>query len=139
VGNGVPFMRASARVGVNGELLDSIQLQCSLWQGCPLAPNFYVIAANALGYLLETARLQGQIRGISLPGGNQLLNVHFVDDSPLTPKLTQQSVEGTLLYLDTLAKAVSGFLMRKLVFLVGQDDPPVWLNHKWKLTRVIIQ
>jgi hypothetical protein len=33
-----------------------------------------VIAANALDYLLEATRVQGKIKGISLPGRNQLLN-----------------------------------------------------------------
>jgi hypothetical protein len=104
------FARASAQVSVNGMLTNSIQLQGSIWQGFPLAPYHYVIAANVLGYLLEADRLQEHIRGISLHGCNQLLNFHFVDDLALTPKMTQQFVEGTLLWLDTLTEAVGAVL-----------------------------
>jgi hypothetical protein len=46
-----------------------------------------VIAIDALGYLLEAVRVQEQIIGISLACGQQLLNVHFVDDLMLMPEL----------------------------------------------------
>jgi hypothetical protein len=51
--------------------------------------NLYVIAANVSGYLLEVARMQGKIRGVYVPGGNQLLNVYFANDGAVTSELTQ--------------------------------------------------
>nr|KUM47385.1 hypothetical protein ABT39_MTgene5570 [Picea glauca]QHR89567.1 hypothetical protein Q903MT_gene3589 [Picea sitchensis] len=90
------FSKTSARVSMNGVLSESIALQRSIRQGCMLASYLYVITVDALGYLFEATRLQGQIRGIYLLYGNQLLNVHFADDLALTPELTQHSVEGTI-------------------------------------------
>jgi hypothetical protein len=55
-----------------------------------------VIRANALNYSLKIARIQGKIRGLSLPSGNHLLNVHFANDSALTHELTQQPMKGNL-------------------------------------------
>lgn len=46
------------------------------------------VATNALGYLLEVARVQGKNGGIFFPIGNQLLNVCFVNDSTLMVELT---------------------------------------------------
>jgi hypothetical protein len=45
------------RVNAKGVLLESITLQCSIQQGSSLAPYLYVIAVDALGYLLEVARV----------------------------------------------------------------------------------
>jgi hypothetical protein len=56
-----------------------------------------VIARDALGYLLEVARIQEKIRGIYFLGGNQLCFVHFVDDSDLTLEIMQQLVEDIIL------------------------------------------
>ena len=33
--------------------------------------------------------MQGKIRGVYVPGGNQLLNVYFANDGAMTSELTQ--------------------------------------------------
>jgi hypothetical protein len=60
---------------------------------------------DALGYLLEATHLQGQIQGILLEV-KELLNLHFANDSMLTPKLTQDSIEGILCCLENFARAL---------------------------------
>jgi len=80
-------------VQVNGHLSNTTVLQRSIRQGFSLAPFLYIIAADTLGNLLQGARIQGQIKGISLPRGQEMLNIHFADDFVLSPKLTQSSVE----------------------------------------------
>jgi hypothetical protein len=51
---------------VNDVLSEFIALQCSTRQVCPLALFLYVITVDALGYLLEVARMQGKISGYLL-------------------------------------------------------------------------
>jgi hypothetical protein len=44
----------------------------------------------------------------------------------LTPKLTQHSVEGTMLCLDTFAEAIRPIVSveKTKVFLISQENPP---------------
>jgi hypothetical protein len=65
-------------------------------------------------------------QSIYLPNDNQLLNVHFVDDLTLTPKLTQHSVEGTMLCFDTFAEAIRPIVSveKTKVFLISQENLP---------------
>ena len=48
-----------------------------------------------------------------------------MDDSDLIPELTQQSMVGTMLCLDTFAEVVGGMVNeKKEKVLIGQDKPP---------------
>jgi hypothetical protein len=66
------FSNASVFVLVNGVLLDKIVLNNSIREGCPLTPYLYVLAANALGFLFNESRMQGWVRGISIPRAGRL-------------------------------------------------------------------
>jgi hypothetical protein len=46
-----------AFVYVNGVFQDKIMLHKLIRQGCALAPYLYVLVVDALGYLLEVARI----------------------------------------------------------------------------------
>ena len=54
----------SAFVSVKNALSPRIHLHRYINQGCPLTLYLYVFIVDALGYLLEAACLQGQLRGI---------------------------------------------------------------------------
>lgn len=74
--------------------MDKIGLFRSLKQDCPLAPSLYVLVLEAFGYRLASKASQGLVRGIPLPRNQgQLINVHFVDDSFLTLRGDQASVQ----------------------------------------------
>jgi hypothetical protein len=72
-------------------------------QGSPLFPLPYVIAADALGYLSWVAIIQRQMKGIQLPGGNEILNVHFANDSTFSSELLQALIANTMKYLETFS------------------------------------
>jgi hypothetical protein len=57
--------------------MDFVALIYSL--GAMLAPYLYALTVDDLGYLLEVARIQGQVRGILLPDGSKMINNHFGD------------------------------------------------------------
>ena len=67
----------------------------------------YVLAAEALGYLLNSRVILGDIRGIPLlgPEGGQLVNVHFDDDSFLTINEDHQSWQNAMDCLDVFCVA----------------------------------
>lgn len=100
-----PFSNASTFVSIHNSLSPRILLHRSIRQGCPLALDLYVLTIDALGSLLEVARLQGQLRGISLPDGFEMVHSHFAYDSILSVRADQDSVDGTLTCLDLFCAA----------------------------------
>lgn len=91
-----------------------------------------MIVADALGYLLEAAQLQGQIRGILLPGGEQFINIPFHMWIILTLELTQDSVEGTLQQFRIFAEAPRTMVSEEKikVNIIGEEDYLDWMM-KW--------
>lgn len=61
------FGHASAFITINGWQSQTFGLFCPIYQGCPLAPSLYVIAAEGFGYLLANAISLGHVHDISLP------------------------------------------------------------------------
>jgi hypothetical protein len=62
------------------------------------------LTSDALGYLLETARISRQVQGIMLPDGSEMVNNHFADDSLLLVRAEQTSVDGALACKGTLSE-----------------------------------
>lgn len=95
-------------------------------KGCPLAPYLYVLTAFALGYLLETVRVVGQIKGISLPDGFEMVNNHFTNDSLLSIGMDQSSVDDALSCLVNFCRAFGAIVSphKTIFWLIGVDMPP---------------
>lgn len=55
----------TARFAVNGELYAVMRVRSGIRQGCPLAPLLFIIAAEALGLMLDG---DDKLQGISVPG-----------------------------------------------------------------------
>lgn len=73
---------ARAKIALNGTLIEAISLKRSIRQGCPLASLFFVIVADALGWLVEDALLTGTLQGIQIPGCSKVLCLQqFADDT----------------------------------------------------------
>lgn len=49
-------------------------------QGCPFTPYLFILALDALGYLLEDAAKVGRVQGLPMPMGRQLRNYNLADD-----------------------------------------------------------
>lgn len=74
---------AFAQIDVNGSLSDSFPLGRSIRQGCPLALALFVIASDALYYILRDNSISPAVKGISLPNDDELINCHFADDTAI--------------------------------------------------------
>lgn len=76
------FKDASAILNLNNSHFDVIGLFRSIRQGCLVARSLYILAAEALGYLLAAQTLQNCIHCIALPHNQgKMVNGHFADGS----------------------------------------------------------
>jgi hypothetical protein len=123
------FTNASAFVSVNNALSLKILLHHSICQGCSLATYLYVLTADSLGYLLEAAHIAGQVCRILLLDGSEMVNSHFADDSLLSLRVEQRSVDGALACLDTFCFASSTMVSayKTNFWFVELDSPPNWI------------
>jgi hypothetical protein len=55
----------------------------SIRQGFPLAPTLFVIALEALFYMLKDNSLSPKVRDLYLPNDDELINYQFTDDTAL--------------------------------------------------------
>lgn len=89
----VLFKDASTVIDVNGCLSEPIVLERSIRQGCLIASLLFVIAADALFYILRAKELGPPLKGISLPNGEVLHNAQFADDTSLFLGLSEENFE----------------------------------------------
>lgn len=131
------FTDANAQLGVNNSLSNPFPLERSIRQGCPLSPFLYVLAVDALGYLLQKYNHMGLIKGIAIPNNSVVINSHFADDNLLFVQNYESEINNVMEVLE-LYCAVSGSRLahHKTEFLMIQPDPvPPWIPNQWKLIK----
>lgn len=81
---------ASTEVVVNGKLTNGINLACSIKHGCHLSSLLFVIAADALGWLVQKDMDDCMIKGVAI-GDDKLVNELFEDDSNFLVRISDDS------------------------------------------------
>lgn len=120
---------SSALVEVNGALSHPIPLSRSIRQGCPLAPALFVIASDALYYLLRDDTLSPRGQGITMPDDFELINIQFVDDTSLFLKLSKHNIDSLNQKLDIFGRASGARISNtKSILLRWKDNPSDWLH-----------
>lgn len=96
-----------------------------------------MLTADALGYLLDAARILGCIQGLSLPDGSEMVNHLFADDSLLSVCVDQGSVDGARDCLAVFCKAFGAVVSdhKTNYWLVGLEDPPDSIPPAWTFVR----
>jgi len=127
------FTCAYAFVSVNNVLSTRIHLDRSIRKGCPLAPYLYVLMDDALGYLLETTHLQGRLKGIYLPMGEEMIKNHFAYDSLFSVSIDQKSISTARDCLVVFCEASGAIVSdhKTNYWLVGLEDQPTWFPVAW--------
>jgi len=74
----VLLSRHHRKASINGALTPSWEILCSVFQGCPLAPTLYAIAAEPEG---RRQVVDVKVTGLRTPCGRELLAVMFADDT----------------------------------------------------------
>lgn len=95
----------NAMVEVNGLRSECFPLSRSIKQGCPLAPALFVLAADALYYLLRNNNLSPRVRGIRLPNNEEVVNVQFADDTAILLSLEEKNVGALLRNIEIFCQA----------------------------------
>ncbi|XP_059069967.1 uncharacterized protein LOC131859829 [Cryptomeria japonica] len=116
---------ASAHIEVNGVLSPSFPLGRSIRQGCPLAPALFVIASEALYYILRDSSLSLEVRGIFLPNDEELINCQFADDTALFFELTKNNFKNLQGKLDVFCSASGARISHAKSICLGWDEHPL--------------
>jgi hypothetical protein len=121
---------ASAQVEVNGMLSAPFSLGRSIRQGCPLAPALFVIASEALYYILRDNSLSQEVRGIYLPNNEELINCQFADDTALFLELSEINFRNMQEKLNIFCFMSGAKISQtKSIFLGWDERPPDWFLH----------
>ena len=119
---------SSARIEINGLLSNPIPLSRSIRQGCPLAPALFVIASDALFYILRDNTISPKVNGILLPDNSETLNIQFVDDTSLFLELSCLNIQHLNQKLELFEAISDARISKSKSVMLGQkEEPPDWL------------
>ena len=125
------FKDSNTCIEINGETSESIPLGRSIRQGCPLAPALYVIAADAMNYILKSTKFGHPIKGISLPNNDDLLVDQFADDTTLFVNMEEENFDRVLSRIELFCRASGAKIAPHKSIILGWDNtPPPWLEGK---------
>ncbi|XP_059064555.1 uncharacterized protein LOC131856693 [Cryptomeria japonica] len=120
---------AHAQIDINGSLSAPFPLGRSIRQGCPLAPALFVIAFEALFYILRDNTLSPAVKGITLPDNKELINCQFVDDTTLFHEVFEDNFVAMTHKLNFFCKISGAKLSRsKSICLGWNNHPPDWFS-----------
>jgi len=97
------YENTNSSVLVNGELGQQFDLSRSVRQGCPLAPFLFIVAFDALGFMLEDPRYG--IKGFRLPNGKTVTDAEFADDATIYAQGTRKNLRRIKAVLDLFCLA----------------------------------
>ena len=112
----------------NNTIVGAFEVMRSIRQGCPLAPLLFAIGSHPLVTALEASAVKGEIQGLELPGGKQLLAKLFADDSLLFLKAKLEVLRKALQIVEQFAVALGSIEKSMLISLSKNDlfDSSSW-------------
>ena len=114
--------RHHRKASINGALTPSWEILCSVFQGCPLAPTLYAIAAESEG---RRQVVDVKVTGLRTPCGRELLAVMFADD---TQNLVTMATLHSMLNNNTLWCLASGGGTQEIRKQGQQRTDCAWLH-----------
>ena len=91
---------------VNGKVYGTIHPSRGIRQGDPLSPYLFLLCAKGFTALLDQAKSEGGIKGVSIcKGAPKVTNLMFIDDSWLFCQATQAKGETIAQILQTYERA----------------------------------
>ena len=90
---------------LNGGVTSDIALTRSILQGCPLSTLLFAIATHPLLVMLPRLATNGDIVGLRLPCGRQLVAQALADDSFMYLQASRENLEKGMLVWNRFALA----------------------------------
>lgn len=116
-----------AQFDVNRSHIEVFELERSIRQGFPLAPDLFVIAFDALHHLLREHSQSPRVRGIKLPDQNYLITIQFSDDTKIFIELEENNMEDLMGKLNTFCYAYGAKISIAKSSIIGWTKTP----SKW--------
>lgn len=127
---------ANVVVEVNGLRSSNFELTRSIRHGCPLAHALFMLATNAMFYLLKDSFVTPTIKGITLPNKEEVCNIQFIDDTTLLIKLEEENLTALMKNIDIICLASGSKVALHKSNLLGWDDNPLGWLTKFLLNRL---
>ena len=96
---------ATSRVMLNGGVTPKVFLTRSVRQGCPLSPLLFAIVTHPLLVMLSNLATNGDIVGLRLPSGGQLVAQALADDSFMFLQASKENLKKSMQVWDQFALA----------------------------------
>ena len=93
------------RVMLNGGVTLKVFLTRSMQQGCSLSPLLFAIVTYSFLVMLSNLADRGDIVGLHLPSGGQLVEKALADDSFMFLQASKENIEGSMQVWDKFALA----------------------------------
>ena len=106
------FKDSNTCIEINGELSEAIPLGRSIRQGCHLVPTLYVIAADAMNYILKSIEFGPPVKGISLPNNDEILIEQLADDTTLFMNLEEDNFDRVVSRIELFCRASKAKIAR---------------------------
>ncbi len=97
------YTSASSTIKLNGVEGSAFPLARSVRQGCPLSPYLFILATDVLGHMMDDPRFG--VEGLILPGGREVRDQTFADDTALYLQGMRENMERTQRVLNIFYKA----------------------------------
>ena len=130
------FTGATATVHLNGNLGEKFKVERGVRQECHLAPYLFLILWEALIHTIKKAVKEGQLKGITLPGGiKQQCISQYADDSSFMVRGEKRYVDELVRILKSFSAASGMEINWEKTFAYWFDQythKPIWLNgYDW--------
>lgn len=96
---------SQSRIMMNGGVTSPVSLTRSLRQGCPLSPLLFALVTHPMLTLLTQLARDGEVVGLTLPSGQQLVGQALADDSFMFLKANKANIDRAMAAWSLFAKA----------------------------------
>ncbi|KAL3697349.1 hypothetical protein R1sor_011425 [Riccia sorocarpa] len=122
---------SDAKIHINGQFSEEIQIERGVKQGCPLAPLLFALSTQPLMTILRARQAEGRLVGLKLGEGKQALHNLFADDTGVMIAATPENFEElqrAIIFYEEISGAKLN-ISKSTVIPIAMTRTPGWLNN----------